>query len=77
MKLMITVFYSCPACGLKDVAVVVPARETEDVRVWMDKTIRLTCDDHAQRSPSCHPEQLHDLKIPITGADRVGGAPSN
>lgn len=69
----IAVKYSCPACGLKAVSVDVPARTDEDVLVWMKQTIRLTSEDHARRSPHCHPERLHDLMIPMAGAARVGG----
>lgn len=69
----IDVKYSCPMCGLAKVIVRVPARVDEDVRVWMDQTIALVGADHGRRSPDCHPEELHDLMIPMTGADRVGG----
>jgi hypothetical protein len=74
-ELTITVLYSCPACGLADMPVPVPARTDEDVLKWMDATVRACCDDHRRRSPECRPTELYDLKIPMTGADRVGGAP--
>lgn len=77
VKLKITVRYSCHECGIKDAAVEVPARELEDVLVWMDATGRLLGADHARRSPRCRPDHLSDLKIPIEGADRVGGATVN
>lgn len=68
------VLYSCPLCGLTAVPVDVPLRgDDEDVLVWMEQTIRLTGEDHARRSPDCHPEQLHDLQIPIAGTERIGG----
>jgi len=69
----IQVFYSCPLCALRKVAISVPAREGEDVLQWMEATLRLLAADHAQRSPTCHPDQLHDLMIPMTGTARVGG----
>ena len=70
----IRVLYSCEGCGLKEVGVDVPARlGDEDVVAWMERTIRLAGNDHRRRSLGCHPKSLQDLKIPITGADRVGG----
>jgi hypothetical protein len=71
----ITVRYSCYDCGLTKVSCVVPAREDEDVLVWMDQTLRRLAADHDQRSPSCHPTMLHDLMIPMSHADRIGGPP--
>lgn len=71
----ITVRYSCPACGLVDAEVAVPARVDECVLKWMKATCAACADDHRKRSPHCHPAELYDLKIPMTGADRVGGAP--
>jgi hypothetical protein len=69
----IVVLYSCAECALTKVRCAVPAREEEDVRVWMDQTIRLVSADHHRRSPRCHPKTLSDLMIPMTGTDRVGG----
>lgn len=70
----ITVKYSCPACGLSKVDVVVPARESEDVVEWMKQTMALTWQDHGRRSSFCCPPSLHDLMIPMPpGADRIGG----
>jgi len=75
--LTIQVFYSCPQCGLRKVRCNVPARQNEDVLDWMENTIRLLSTDHALRSPWCHPEQLHDLMIPMAGTNRVGGPMQN
>lgn len=70
----ITVKYSCDGCGLKRVEADVPARTTEDVVVWMDRTVRLLSRDHARRSPGCHPKALQEVMIPIgAGVDRIGG----
>lgn len=69
----ITVLYSCVLCGLDRATCVVPARADEDVRVWMDQTIRVVAADHAHRSPTCTAQQLSNLMIPMTGADRIGG----
>lgn len=73
----VTVLYSCHVCGLTDIPVPVPARTDEDVLVWMEQTGGLLSQDHAQRSPLCHPKTLSNVKIPMTGADRVGGAPQH
>lgn len=74
MDLTIRCLYSCTACGLVRVPCEVPARrpDEEDVRRWMDQTIRLVAADHQRRSPGCHPETLAELLIPSTG-DRIGG----
>ncbi len=71
----ITVYYSCPQCGLRDVPVTVPARAVDQgVLHWMHATMQSTCDDHRARSPACHPDRLYDLKIPFDG-QRVGDPP--
>jgi hypothetical protein len=69
----ITVMYSCAGCGLEKAAVDVPAREQEDVTVWMARTMLRVSAHHVRVSPSCPAETLSDLMIPIAGADRVGG----
>ena len=73
----ITVFYSCTLCDLLKIAVEVPAREDEDVLDWMKQTIQFIANDHFGRSPNCRPEQLHDLMIPVTGANKIGGPSLN
>jgi hypothetical protein len=65
--------YSCQGCGLADVGVDVPAREDEDVCVWMNATVQKLAADHRRRSPRCRANAFQEVKIPITGADRVGG----
>lgn len=68
--------YSCRACGLKDVAVTVLARDSdEDVLLWMDATGLLLFRDHRDRSPHCQPKTLQNVKIPMVGAEWVGGPP--
>ena len=70
----IAVLYSCPLCALIDVKVSVKAREpAEDVLVWMDNVIATVSNDHAHRSPDCHPDELKNVKIPTAGADYIGG----
>lgn len=71
--MMIEVFYSCPDCGLHRVRCEVPARGEEDVIVWMNVTIVHIGADHRRRSPDCHPTELHDVMIPMTGANKIGG----
>lgn len=71
--LTITVFYTCQDCGLQHVICVVPARQDDDVRVWMDRTVRLVAADHRRRSPRCQAQSLTELRIPMTGTDRIGG----
>ncbi len=66
--------YSCEGCGLKDQGVDVPARVgDEDVVAWMERTVLLLSNDHRRRSFGCHPKTLQEVKIPIVGADRIGG----
>jgi len=71
----ITVLYSCGLCGLTRIPVRVKARTDEDVLVWMEGLGAVLSADHAQRSPGCRPATLTDVMIPMTGTDRVGGAP--
>lgn len=79
VELTIDVLYSCHLCGLSDVTVSVRARRSEeDVIAWMEGTcIPATGADHARRSPTCHPQSLQNLKIPIDGAEWVGGPKVN
>lgn len=75
MNLTIGVKYSCHLCGLKDIEVQIPARETEDVLAWMHQVLEPGVGaDHQMRSPHCKPKTLKDVKIPMSGADRIGGA---
>lgn len=78
IRLTITVLYSCRACGLVDRPVRVKARETEDVVVWFEKVMGpALANDHRERSPGCSSMTASDVKVPIGGADRVGGASVN
>lgn len=71
---IITCLYSCEGCGIKDARVDVVARAAdEDVVAWMDQAVRSLARDHSRRSPHCRPQSLQEIKIPITGADRIGG----
>lgn len=73
-EILLSCRYSCPLCGLLDVAFDAPARGDEDVLVWMKQTFEPALfGDHQKRSPGCSPASLKDVKIPISGADRIGG----
>jgi len=72
-KPTIHVLYSCAECGVKDAGVDVPIRGNEDVIQWMNQTVVHIAQDHRQRSPNCHPREFSEIKIPITGAEKVGG----
>lgn len=73
MNLTIQCFYSCKACGLKEVAVDVPLREQEDVVVWIKATAELMGADHGRRNPACDERKI-DIKIPVSaGTTKVGG----
>lgn len=65
--------YSCKLCGIKRVALEVPARSVESVTAWMDATVRRIAADHRRRSPHCRAKELTELLIPTTGTDRIGG----
>lgn len=74
VEVNITVTYSCGLCGLLNVPALVPAREEEDVVVWFEATLIPTLSaDHRHRSPTCHPDSLQSITIPLTGTERVGG----
>lgn len=73
MRITIQCFYSCEGCKLKNVPCHVLARGAEDVRDWMDATVRQLSKDHRRRSPDCRANSLQELKIPMTGTDRIGG----
>jgi hypothetical protein len=67
--------YTCHLCGLYRIPVHVPARDAgQHVGQWM-KTVAIPalCEDHAKRSPLCHPKTLAEMMIPVAGADYIGG----
>lgn len=70
---MITVFYSCHACGLVKVSCEVIARTTEPIGLWMETMGYALQADHHWRSPDCHARTAQDVMIPITSADKIGG----
>ena len=65
--------YSCIECGLSDTCCEVTARSEEDVLVWMDYLILAIAYNHSMRSPHCPAKSITDIKIPISGADKIGG----
>lgn len=71
----ITCVYSCAACGIVKARVPVTARSPqEDVKAWLEGVcLSAVMADHRQRSPHCHPKELAELYIPISGAERIGG----
>lgn len=75
----IEVIYSCFACSVIEQKVMVPARGPEDDVVhWVKNILGHAIDlDHSTRSPHCRAETMDHVKIPITGADKIGGAPVN
>lgn len=78
MRPTIGCLYSCSACGIRDVEVRVPAREEEDVVVWLERVCAVAIGaDHVARSPHCRAQTMENLKIPMTGTDRIGGAAIN
>jgi len=71
---VIQVLYTCDGCNLKDAKVAVPARTTEDVVTWTQKIMaQAIADDHFRRSPHCYSKTMATVKIPITGANKIGG----
>ena len=69
----IGVKYSCALCGLHRVTVDVQAREDEPIGEWMEAMARQLAEDHEKRSPICHPKQLTEVMVPMTGAVKLGG----
>jgi hypothetical protein len=69
--------YSCSSCGLKNQAVQVPSRGEESVTDWMENTFMPAISrDHSSRSPHCMSGTMTEVKIPIEGADKIGGIPA-
>lgn len=71
----ITVQYSCVLCGLKNVSLAVPARTSDkvNVKLWLEQTARYIGEDHQMRTPGCPSKSIQDLKIPVDGAEWIGG----
>lgn len=76
MTQTITVMYTCSGCGLHKRQVKVKARTTEDVSVWVENIMGpAIADDHFRTSPHCRSSKMDEVFIPMTGANKVGGAP--
>lgn len=72
--LYVTVFYSCPRCGVVDKPLTVRCRQRgEDSSDWVYMVIELLSVDHHTAFPGCGTKTLHDLKIPVAGAEYLGG----
>jgi hypothetical protein len=72
----IVCMYSCQACGLVDVRVPVRLRyRGEGVSHWVKHAVTpaLAADHKAKRQGTCQPMALQEVKIPLTGRERVGG----
>jgi hypothetical protein len=65
--MLISVLYSCRACGLKDRSVIVPERDpAEDVVHYVQSVVgECVGADHANISPRCTATHLTELKIPV------------
>lgn len=72
---MLVVKYSCHVCGLANVEVEVPYRDqAADIVPWFDGVILALGRDHFARNPSCVPERLHNIELPVpAGAGWLGG----
>ena len=72
---MITIRYSCHDCGLEKVPCEVPERvDGSDVVDWVTRTMAdAIAHDHRRRSPECMAQRVHEVLIPTTGAQYVGG----
>lgn len=78
MNETIECLYSCSACSLLNVPVKVPARTTEDVVLWVGQILGAAIGaDHSRRSPHCTSKKMDNVKIPMAGAEKVGGSPVN
>jgi hypothetical protein len=73
-RAFVTIRYSCHLCGIEKREVRVRARENEDVVQWLEQVCMVDLGaDHAAVSPYCHPTELKDIMIPLSGVDKVGG----
>lgn len=72
----ITVRYTCGICDVVDAEVPIIARlNEEDLVEWMNKLTLAISQDHARRSPFCHPRKLKHVMIPTQNSGWVGGPP--
>ena len=71
--------YTCNLCGLFRISVNIKARTTEDICYYLENiVIPKLMQDHHQRSPNCHPNELTELMIPIpNGTNKIGGVVEN
>ena len=75
-QLTLGVMYSCVGCKLVDRVVQVPVRTTEDVAVWFEQVLGVALvTDHKRVSPKCKSRVMSTIKVPMSGAKIIGGAP--
>lgn len=72
---MITIYFSCPPCGLVKHALQVPARIDPDVEAllpWMGMLQKHIGEEHRRVSPHCKAAAVTELAIPLAGSEFVG-----
>lgn len=65
---MITCKFDCDECGLKDIAVLIPARASPrtDVKTWMDTIVAsVIYRKHKSLSPQCEAITITKVYIPL------------
>lgn len=69
----IELLYTCGTCTVIDRPLTVPVRGEEDVKAWMDATIKLLVIDHQKQTPGCTATSFKMVKIPSDNRTKVGG----
>ncbi len=72
-KPTLQVLYTCNKCGIKDRAVTVTERESEDLHAWMIYVQELLSRDHDEMSPHCKIIAFTNCKIPLPHGDGAIG----
>jgi len=74
----LTIFYTCDSCGINERPINVKAREKdENIVRWIEQVTICISNDHSRVSPDCRAERMTNVKIPISGADQIGGVINN
>lgn len=74
-KPTLQVLYTCSKCGIKDRAVTVSERDSDDLHAWMIYVEEQLSRDHDEMSPHCRIVAFTNCRIPVPhGGGPIGKA---
>lgn len=75
---MITIRYSCKACGIKDRKIQVPNRTTESLKEWEANVLtKGVVEDHSSVSPHCKTKAITEVVVLIPAKGKTNEPKGN